>query len=462
MYYTREFLQKTTIHVLRDILRRLNGTPSNIPKNELIDKILSIQNGEVVPERDSRGRPASKRSVLEYGESEFEPVFLRSPDGDGTDVTIDSVGPNVYGDSLVGQIIKTKGVFKLHQDGFGFIHCNNFKVDVTTDVYVSKNVTNEYKLRDGDYIEGVSSLREDGIYLLRGIDYINEERCDSEVITNRPKFDELDTVLCNQKIIFDGTDCEDSLLLVKYAYPLGKGQRSLVSAPKSSGKYKFIKHSINSVKGDDNIKQIALLIDETTENVLYAKTNYKCEIVYTSMGESAETHVKVAELVFERAKRLVEQGKDVILYVDGITRLIKAYNGVIESSQKTIGGVVVEAINKVKKLLGLARNTNYGSLTIISVCQTGSVNDNLIYDEISPIFNNEIIIEGKTLLADFSINYKKSYTNNTEIILTPTEETLAKCIKKAIVKGVSEEEIASVIRSSNGEFEIIENVSKLY
>lgn len=453
MKYTRRMLEDTTVFVLREILREIKGTPANLPKEKLIENILAIQEGDVIPERDKRGRPAgSRRSLVKYSTDAFSSTVLRSP------ITVSEeempyMSQDAYGAGGVIETGTVSGAIDMYGD-FGFIRASGYRPNPSIDVYVSKKTIEEYKLRSGDIIEGVSTRGADGVLSLRAVAKVNGETF-VNVITGRDyNFDKLEVLLPDEKIAFDSKTCLNEVTVANYLYPLLKGRRLLISAPKTSGKKKFVLNYLNSIQGGDNVKKIAFLSDETFDNALSAKKSFDGELIYTLIEDNAKSCVRTAELALERAKRLIEDGNDVVLYIDGIIKLVKAYDEVVNATAP-VGGISVGAIREVKKFLSAARKTARGSLTIIAACRTDSLKSDIIYDEISTVFNNEIVLDSSALNSEINVNYDKSYVNDIDSLLSESDVEAMKAIRAAVANGKGVAKYASIIKRSDSGEEIL-------
>ena len=242
--------------------------------------------------------------------------------------------------------------------------------------------------------------------------------------------------------------------------PIGKGQRGMIVAPPKVGKTTLIKKFANSItKNNPEIELIVLLIDERPEEVTDMKRSINGEVIYSTFDELPEHHVKVAEMVIERSKRLVEQGKDVVILLDSITRLARAYNLVIPSSGRTLsGGLDPNALHKPKKFFGAARNIeNGGSLTILAsaLIETGSRMDDVIFEEFKGTGNMEVHLDRKLSEKRIfpAIDINKSGTRREDLLLTPKEKETVYALRKALnnlpVADVTENIISQMVQTKN-------------
>ena len=326
------------------------------------------------------------------------------------------------------------GVIEVLQDGFGFLRApeSNY-LPGPDDIYISPQQVKQFTLRTGDTVEGeICAPREGERYFsLKKIDKINFE--DPECTKHRINFDNLTPLYPDSKMKLEMPDRSDDLTprVIELVAPFGKGQRSLIVAPPRTGKtvmLQSIAHSITRNHPDSYL--IVLLIDERPEEVTDMARSVKGEVISSTFDEPASRHVRVAEMVIEKAKRLVEHKRDVVILLDSITRLARAFNTVLPSSGKVLtGGVDANALQRPKRFFGAARNIEEGgSLTIIATAliDTGSRMDEVIFEEFKGTGNSEIILDRK--LSDKrtfpSIDITKSGTRKEELLVD--KDTLSK------------------------------------
>ena len=304
-----------------------------------------------------------------------------------------------------GKGLYCDGFLEVVDDGFGFIRDvkNNYKAS-SYDVYVSQNFIKRLGLRQGDCIAGyIKEPRRSGekYFALIRLETVNGKRM--EEIKNKINFDNLVPLYPTEKLKFDHMNNQKEAIstrVIDLICPIGKGQRALIVAPPRAGKtflMQAIAHAIN--ENHPEAELIVLLIDERPEEVTDMSRSVKGEVVSSTFDEPAKRHVELAEIVIEKAKRMVEEGKDVIILLDSITRLARAYNAVAPSSGKVLtGGVDSNALQKPKRFFGAARNIeNGGSLTIIATAliETGSRMDEVIFEEFKGTGNAEIVLDRK-------------------------------------------------------------------
>ena len=324
------------------------------------------------------------------------------------------------------------GVLETLQDGFGFLRAieSNY-LPGPDDIYVSPSQIKRFSLRTGDTIEGPIRAPKEGerYFALLKVDTINYETTDKKD-KNKINFDNLTPLYPEEQIRLETEEPKKDLSsrVIDLVSPIGKGQRAIIVAPPRTGKTVLLQNIAHSITANHpEIFLMVLLIDERPEEVTDMQRSVKGEVVSSTFDEPASRHVQVAEMVIQKAKRLVEHGKDVVILLDSITRLGRAYNTVVPSSGKVLtGGVDANALQRPKRFFGAARNIEFGgSLTIISTAliDTGSRMDEVIFEEFKGTGNSEIILDRK--VADKrtypAIDITKSGTRKEEILLAPDE-----------------------------------------
>ena len=334
-----------------------------------------------------------------------------------------------------GVFIIGEGVVEVLPDGFGFLRSPDANyLPGPDDIYVSPSQIRRFSLRTGDTVEGDIRSPKDGerYFALLKVNSINFE--DPDKIRHKVNFDNLTPLYPEKRILmeFDNpTEKDRSSRIIDIVAPLGKGQRALIVAPPRTGKTVLLQNIAKSIAANHpECYLIVLLIDERPEEVTDMQRSVSGEVVSSTFDEPAARHVQVAEMVIEKAKRLVEHGRDVVILLDSITRLGRAYNTVVPSSGKVLtGGVDANALQRPKRFFGAARNIEQGgSLTIISTAliDTGSRMDEVIFEEFKGTGNSEIVLDRK--ISDKrvfpSIDIMKSGTRKEELLID--KETLSK------------------------------------
>ena len=282
-------------------------------------------------------------------------------------------------------ILKVTGILETHSDGYGFLRTNNYLTS-DDDVYISPSQIRRFHMQTGDKISGITRPPKQGekFKALLYVKEINDQN--PELARNRKEFDTLIPVYPDQRIKLEISPIDIAMRIIDLIAPIGRGQRGMIVAPPKAGKTTILKNIANSIAENyPEIEIIMLLIDERPEEVTDMKRNVKGDVVYSTFDELPKNHIKVAEMVLERAKRLVEHGKDVVILLDSITRLARAYNLTITPTGRTLsGGLDPGALYGPKRFFGAARNIeNGGSLTILAsaLIETGSRMDDLIFEE---------------------------------------------------------------------------------
>ena len=331
-----------------------------------------------------------------------------------------------------GWVIGGDGVLEVLQDGFGFLRSPEANyLPGPDDIYVSPDMIRQYSLRTGDTVEGV--MKEPNVneryFALTSVERINFE--DPERARHKVAFDNLTPLYPEERLtmeIADPTVKDRSARIIDLVAPIGKGQRSLIVAPPRTGKTVLLQNIANSIeKNHPECYLIVLLIDERPEEVTDMQRSVKGEVVSSTFDEPATRHVAVAEMVIEKAKRLVEHKRDVVILLDSITRLGRAFNTTVPSSGKVLtGGVDANALQRPKRFFGAARNIEEGgSLTIIATAliDTGSRMDEVIFEEFKGTGNSEIVLDRK--VADKRVfpamDILKSGTRKEELLVEKSD-----------------------------------------
>ncbi len=361
------------------------------------------------------------------------------------------------------------GVIQVLEDGFGFIRCENFLTG-TDDCYVSPTFIRKFNLKTGDMVCGNTRPPRDG-ERFPALIYIKTINGDAPgVAIHRTDFDDLTPIFPDKRIRLEAQGASYSMRLIDLVSPIGKGQRGMIVSPPKAGKTTLLKEIANSItKNYPDIHLIVLLIDERPEEVTDIKDNIKGEIIYSTFDQLPEHHIQVAEMVLERAKRLVEHKKDVVILLDSLTRLSRAYNLVIPSSGKTLsGGIDPGALHKPKKFFGAARNLREGgSLTILATAlvETGSRMDDVIFEEFKGTGNMEVHLDRKMSERRIfpAIDINKSGTRREDLLMSTDELKAVYSIRRAFNEcppyEVTEKLISNIVRTKNNK-EFVELIQK--
>ena len=331
------------------------------------------------------------------------------------------------------------GILEVMQDGYGFIRCENY-LPGENDVYVAPGLIRKYNLKTGDILTGVCRAKKetDKFAALSVLNTVNGYR--PEVAMGRWDFEKMTPIFPNYRIRLEQPGCSVAMRIMDLISPIGKGQRGMIVSPPKAGKTTLLKDVAKSVlKGNSDIHLIILLIDERPEEVTDIKESIEgpnAEVIYSTFDELPEHHKRVAEMVMERAKRLVEHGKDVMILLDSITRLTRAYNIVVPPSGRTLsGGLDPAALHMPKRFFGAARNMREGgSLTILATAliETGSKMDDVIYEEFKGTGNMEMVLDRKLQEKRIfpAINIPKSSTRREDLLLSSEELAAINSLRK--------------------------------
>ena len=330
----------------------------------------------------------------------------------------------------LGETIYGDGTLEILPDGFGFLRSPETSYMASTDdVYISPSQIRRFNLHTGDSIEGEVRIPKDGerYFALVRVDTVND--LPPEALKHRMLFENLTPIFPNKQLVLERDMRGDENLtgrIIDMFAPIGKGQRSLIVAPPKSGKTVLLQHIAPSISANyPDAVLMVLLVNERPEEVTEMQRTIRGEVVAATFDEPAVRHVQVAEMVIEKAKRLAESKRDVVILLDSITRLARAYNQVIPSSGKVLtGGVDANALERPKRIFGAARNIEEGgSLTIIgtALIDTGSRMDDVIYEEFKGTGNNEIHLERRMAEKRVfpAINLTRSGTRREELLLDP-------------------------------------------
>lgn len=327
------------------------------------------------------------------------------------------------------------GMLDILPDGFGFLRCNGYSHS-PSDAYVSQQMVKEFRLRRGDKLTGVIREKKANEKFAAFVELHTVNDAKPEEMIHRPRFENLTPLFPDERIRLErksdaGRQSGLTGRVIDLVAPIGKGQRALIASPPKAGKTMVLKQLATSIaENNPECHLICLLVDERPEEVTDMQRTVKGEVVFSTFDQPSDNHTKVTELVLDRCKRLVELGKDVVVLLDSITRLARAYNIAAPASGRILsGGVDAGALYPPKKFFGAARNVeNGGSLTIIgtALVDTGSKMDEVIFEEFKGTGNMELRLDRK--LADKrifpAINIDGSGTRREELIMEPTEAVL--------------------------------------
>lgn len=345
------------------------------------------------------------------------------------------------------------GILEVLQDGYGFIRCENY-LPGENDVYVSPSQIRKFNLKTGDIIHGKTRKNNpnDKFGALLYIEFING--FPPEIASKRPNFEDLTPVFPNERLRLERHGGSVATRIVDLISPIGKGQRGMIVSQPKAGKTTLLKEVAKSIKmANPDMYLIILLIDERPEEVTDMKETIeggKVEVIYSTFDELPEHHKRVSEMVIERAKRLVEHGKDVMILLDSITRLTRAYNLTVTPSGRTLsGGLDPAALHMPKKFFGAARNMREGgSLTVLATAlvETGSKMDDIVFEEFKGTGNMELVLDRKLSEKRVfpAIDLSRSSTRREDLLLSKEELEAADIIRKGL-NGLKKDDAAETI-----------------
>lgn len=347
---------------------------------------------------------------------------------------------------------ETEGILEIADGSFGFLRFSNFLTS-SEDVYVSPSQIRRFNLKTGDKVRGITRLPNQGERFGALLYVLTVNGDDPSVAVSRPDFDSLTPVFPYERISLEEGTRDTSMRLIDLVAPIGKGQRGLIVAPPKAGKTILLKKIANSIeKKYPEVEIIVLLVDERPEEVTDMKRSLDGgEVIYSTFDELPQHHVKVAEMVLARAKRLVEHGKDVVILLDSITRLARAYNLVVPSSGRTLsGGLDPGALHKPKKFFGAARKLEEGgSITILATAlvETGSRMDDVIFEEFKGTGNMELHLDRKLSERRIfpALDLNKSGTRREDLLMSQEELEAIWAMRRALSNRDTQDVTESII-----------------
>ena len=440
----KEKYESLPLATLKDLAkaRGLKGI-STMKKAELIERML---------EEDEKVKNNAKETVKE----------LSANTGDKEVHDIDKLDSG----------ITVRGILEVMQDGYGFIRSANY-LPGDNDVYVSPSQIRRFNLKTGDILEGNTRIKtqQEKFSALLYLSKVNN--IDPMKIMHRKNFEDMTPVFPNERLSLECGKTSTAMRIMDLMSPIGKGQRGMIVSPPKAGKTTLLKQVALSVqKNNPEVHLLILLIDERPEEVTDIRESIEgenVEVIYSTFDELPEHHKRVSEMVIERAKRLVEHKKDVMILIDSITRLARAYNLTVPPSGRTLsGGLDPAALHMPKRFFGAARNMREGgSLTILATAlvDTGSKMDDVVYEEFKGTGNMELVLDRK--LSDKrmfpAIDILKSGTRREDLLLSKEEQEAVESMRKGL-NGLRQEEAVDNIlnmfsRTKNNE-ELIQMVKK--
>lgn len=456
--FSREVLLEMNLLELRDLARELGvPSPTVLKKNELVEKTLAVINGDAEPaEKSKRGRPPKPISKIGKlvevikGDNNMMETQTFEPEQ-----KVKSVAPKFEEEPSLelDDTTEREGVLEIHNDGFGFLRVVNYEPG-EKDAYISNPQIKKFQLKRGDLVKGrVKSVRDNRYDAV--IKIVSVNGIPVEELGGRRVFEDLVPIYPKERLVLEtkGSLADDiAIRCIDLLSPIGKGQRAMIVSPPKAGKTTLLKKIAQSISvNHPEVHLIVLLIDERPEEVTDMKRSINGEVVYSTFDEQPEHHIRIAELVLARAKRLVEIKKDVVIVLDSLTRLARAYNLTVPPSGRTLsGGIDPGALHAPKRFFGSARNIEHGgSLTIIATAlvDTGSRMDDVIYEEFKGTGNMEVHLDRNLSEKRIfpAIDLYRSGTRKEELLLSPKELEAAYNIRRLLSKGDSQEATEQLI-----------------
>ena len=416
--------------------RGLKGT-STMKKSEIIELMLAEDEKDKTSGKGMYARSAEKKELREnsYRQEAREESENKTDDEEKFPAELDSG-------------IAVNGILEVMPDGYGFIRSDNY-LPGERDVYVAPSQIRRFGLKTGDILEGNTRVKTQGekfaalLYVKSINGYTPEEAA------KRRNFEDMTPIFPNERLHLEQPGASVAMRIMDLISPVGKGQRGMIVSPPKAGKTTLLKEVAKSVKRNNpEVHLIILLIDERPEEVTDIKEAIEgpnVEVIYSTFDELPEHHKRVSEMVIERGKRLVEHQKDVIILIDSITRLTRAYNQTVPPSGRTLsGGLDPAALHMPKRFFGAARNMREGgSLTILATAlvDTGSKMDDVVYEEFKGTGNMELVLDRKLSEKRVfpAIDIPKSGTRREDLLLSPDELEAINIIRKAL-NGLKPEE----------------------
>lgn len=469
---SKEIYERKTLAELKEIAKQLNiKNISKLKKSELIDAIIenspkSIEkNGVILQEKIT---PKVKSEEINVVNNSFnKDMREENKEERKEDIKEENREENREEKRerlkvMINESNTAKGVLEiLENNSFGFLRCNNYQTG-ENDIYVSPSQIRRFNLRTGDEVEGKVREAKEGekFKALLYVERVNGENPERAV--GRKSFETLTPIYPQDRLHLETNNEGDlSSRLMDIICPIGKGQRGIIVAPPKAGKTTLLKKVAQNIsKNYPEVKLIVLLIDERPEEVTDMKRSINGDVIYSTFDEEPQNHAKVSQMVLERAKRMVEQGKDVVILLDSLTRLSRAYNLTITPTGRTLsGGLDPGALIMPKKFFGAARNIEEGgSLTILATAliDTGSRMDDMIFEEFKGTGNMEVHLDRKLQERRIfpAIDIYKSGTRKEDLILSDEEKEVAYSIRRVMyrdgnIENVTEKLINMLTKTKN-------------
>ncbi len=486
---TKEILEEKTIKDLRELAKLIGIKPKTTPKAELIAEILAeqekslaptstpekVENVENVEKVEVSQKTPRKKTAKEEKTSSEETKETEVKDAPEKEKTVETEGKKeekkeyLNPDGTPAVIDIREGVVEIMPDGYGFIRAHNFEAGLG-DGYLNAIKIKKSGIRKGDWVKA-ECRKESETKPAPVVNILAINGRPPEEALKRPNFDNLTPIYPDKrfKLETDGVKNDFAIRAIDLVAPIGKGQRAMIVSPPKAGKTTLLKKIAASIsKNYPTAYLMVLLIDERPEEVTDMQRSINGDVIFSTFDEMPEHHTKASELVLERAKRIVELGGDVVILMDSLTRLARAYNLVVAPTGRTLsGGIDPAALHNPKRFFGAARNIeNGGSLTIIATAlvDTGSRMDDVIYEEFKGTGNMEIHLDRKLSEKRIfpAIDLQRSSTRREELLLTQKELEGIWSIRKMLSTGDTQEAtenlISMMVKTQNNQ-EFIEQIS---
>ena len=479
-FLLRNDYENMTLIELKDLAKEL-GVKNiyKFKKAELIEEVKRVspvsieKNGVILREKitPKKAEEAVEESAANNVKEEVKSAAVAETKTEAEVETISYEQKRERLRELIDESDTARGVLDVIDNNFGFLRGDNY-LSGPNDIYISPSQIRRFNLRTGDMVEGKVRTPKEGekFKALLYVQSVNGENPERAV--GRKRFETLTPIYPEQRLRLETSPLDLSSRLMDIMSPIGKGQRGIIVAPPKAGKTTLLKKVANSiVKNHPEVKLIVLLIDERPEEVTDMQRSIKGEVIYSTFDEEPDHHAKVAEMVLERAKRMVEQGQDVVILMDSLTRLSRAYNLTITPTGRTLsGGLDPGALINPKRFFGAARNIEEGgSLTILATAlvDTGSRMDDMVFEEFKGTGNMEVHLDRKLQERRVfpAIDIYKSGTRREDLLLTQKEQEVVFNIRKVMYNSnsadtITEKLIALMTKTKNNE-EFMDMFTKL-
>ena len=441
--------------------RGIKGT-SLMKKGEVVEAMLEL---------DAKEKEAKEKAPVETTVTRTETAERRTVESGEEEKNI--VRKNPADLSELDSGIEASGILEVMPDGFGFIRCENY-MPGENDVYVAPSQIRRFNMKTGDIVTGNTRIKKENEKFSALLYVKNINGYGPDVAAKRWNFEDMTPIFPDERMRLETPDSSVAMRIMDLMSPIGKGQRGMIVSPPKAGKTTLLKEVAKSVKANNpETHLIILLIDERPEEVTDIKEAIEgpnVEVIYSTFDELPEHHKRVSEMVMERAKRLVEHKQDVMVLIDSITRLTRAYNLTVSPSGRTLsGGLDPAALHMPKRFFGAARNMREGgSLTILATAlvNTGSKMDDVVYEEFKGTGNMEMVLDRKVAEKRVfpAIDIPQSGTRRDDLLLNPDEMEAINNIRRAFNGMKAEEAVDKVVDMFNktkNNSEFVEMVKKI-